>query len=109
MDLPHLHQINPLAPAVQMIAHRYGAVPVVRLTGGLVDTVTDVDSGEQHCHLLLGQVVGLHMNRVPCCRAGTPLELLVDDVVQREEHCAALLQALSRAMATALTAWMRDP
>ena len=32
-----------------------------------------------------------------------------DDVVQRQEHSAALLQDLSRAMATALTAWMRDP
>jgi starch synthase len=37
----------------QMIGMRYGAVPVVRRTGGLADTVRDVD---QHPHVSLCEI-----------------------------------------------------
>ena len=75
-----------------------------------MDTVTDVDFGE-HDDLAAGlsgglvhELGALLQSRHPSWSYGTH-----DDVVQRKEHSAALLQALSRAMATALTAWMRHP
>lgn len=42
----------------QMIAMRYGAVPVVRATGGLADTVADLDAeGEKGNGIIFGEVL----------------------------------------------------
>lgn len=34
----------------QLIALRYGTIPVVRATGGLLDTITDYDEGREHAN-----------------------------------------------------------
>jgi len=59
----------------QMIAMRYGSIPVVHATGGLADTVTDIDAGDHGTGIVLDElsVSGLG-------RAAGRARALLDDV-----------------------------
>lgn len=73
---------------VQMVGMRYGALPVVHATGGLVDTVTDVREGES---------TGTGFAFSPC--TAEALVAAVDRALALGKHEEAMDGAVRRAMA----------